>query len=128
MRLSRDDPRFLRLTRGWPDDHSPGSEKSADDDQKSPETPHVSKMTDNHVNVQTNAPMILEAGTLSANKSNQRMNQNSSVQTVEEYFYEHRKRKAEADPSITETSLLLSGVTGVTGLTALTLHKYFFQI
>lgn len=107
MRVSRADPSWHpRVTRGS-DDHSPSSEKSAEDDQRSPEAP---KMSENHINVHTSAPMILESGTLSASKSNQRVNQNSSVQTVEEYLSEHRKRKAEADPSITDTSLLLSGV------------------
>ena len=120
MRVIRDDPRYPRATQGaddqspgseksGDDDQSPGSEKSGDDDQGSPAAPHLSKMTDNHADIQTGAPTILEAGILSASKSNQTVKQNASMQTVEGCLSEHRKRKAEADPSITDTSLL-SGV------------------
>ncbi|KAG0616464.1 hypothetical protein M758_5G117800 [Ceratodon purpureus] len=110
MRLIREDPsRHPRVTRGS-DDHSPGSEKSAEDDRRSPEAQHESKTSENYVSVHTSAPTILEVGTLSASKKYQRAIQHSSGQTVEEYLSEHRKRKAEADPSITDTSPLLSGV------------------
>lgn len=107
LRVRRDDPRAYSKA-----DHSSDSEKSGDGDQKSPEALHASKMADNHANVHALVPMskISEAGTFSSSKSNQRVNQSASLQTDADFLSEHRKRKAETDPSTTDTSLLLTGV------------------
>lgn len=51
-------------------------------------------------------PKISEARTFSSSKSNQKVNQNESRQTDDDIINEHRKRKAETDPSTTDTSLL----------------------
>lgn len=104
LRVRRDDPRAYSKA-----DCSPESEKSADGDQTSPEALYASKMTDNHGNLHT-MPKISEAGTFSSSKSNQRVNQNASLQTDDDFLSEHRKRKAETDPSTTDTSFLLTGV------------------
>lgn len=106
LRVRRDDPRAYPRTQGPKDDHSPSSEKSSDDEQKSAEKLHLLKTNDNHGNDPPVAPAALEA----FNSSNQRMKQDTLMPADEDYA---RKRKAEADPSITDSSLLLSGVGSV---------------
>lgn len=100
LRVRRDDPRAYSKT-----DQSPSSEKSTDDDHESPGAFHTSKITDTHANVHT-MPKISEAGILSSRMSNQGVNENASVQTDDGFLSEHRKRKAETDPSTTDTYLL----------------------
>jgi len=104
LRVRRDDPRAYSKS-----DQSPSSEKSTDDDHESPGALHASKMADIHANVHT-MPKISEAGTFSAGMSNQGVNQNASMQTDDGFLSEHRKRKAETDPSTTDTYLLLTGL------------------
>lgn len=106
LRVRRDDPRAYSK-----DDHSPGSEKSADNvEMSSPKVPHGSTKTDHHSNTQPSAPASSAAGTVSSNKSNTGSNHNVALPTDEDYLNENRKRKADADPSVIDSSLVLTGV------------------